>query len=169
MTTSMTASSSVRWQDFFREEPCEHGWSSFAEAVEMHGLHTAVKWAPLSSRRWGAEHTYRTDILLILAQDADDGVRRYVASNPQTPAEMLAKLATDKNCYVRRCVSKSANTPAEVLSALAHDANDYVRRNVALNANTPVEVLSVLAHDANDYVRDVAQDRLRPIEPSLDH
>src|SRR5690606_2746345 len=89
MTTSMTTSSLVRWQHFFSGKPCEHGWSRFAEAVEMHGLHAAVKGAPLSSRRWGAEHTYRADILAILAQDADVDVRCYVASNPHTPVETL--------------------------------------------------------------------------------
>src|SRR5690606_34836592 len=91
----MTTSSSVRWQDFFSEKPCGSGWTAFAEAVEKHGLHAAVRRTPDSDRRWGAEYTHRTDILLILAQDADTGVRCFVAQNAQTPAEVLATLATD--------------------------------------------------------------------------
>ena len=106
MTTSSSVSS-VRWQDFFREEPCEHGFARFAEAVEKHGLHAAVKGAPDSDRRWGAEATYRVDILAILAQDADVNVRCFVASNPYTPAEALATLATDEDCDVRWRVAQN--------------------------------------------------------------
>ena len=127
---------SIHWQDFFSEEPCEHGWTAFAEAVEKHGLEAAVKGAPLSDRRWGAEYTHRTDILAILAHDAYAGVRECVAKNPHTPAEVLATLATDKDYYVRE--------------------------GVASNPNTPVETLATLAQDTDDDVRSIAQDRLRP-------
>jgi hypothetical protein len=91
----MTTSSSVCWQDFFSRKPCEYGFARFAEAVEKHGLHAAVKGAPDSDRRWGAEATYRVDILAILAQDTNGDVRCWVASNPNTPAEVLATLAQD--------------------------------------------------------------------------
>src|SRR5690606_24236016 len=127
----MITSSSVRWQHFFSGKPCEHGWSCFAEAVEMHGLHAAVKGAPLSSRKWGAEHTYRADILLILAQDTDVDVRRSVAKNAHTPAETLATLAQDAYVYVRCRVALNPHTPVETLATLATDKDYYVRRNVA--------------------------------------
>jgi hypothetical protein len=100
MTTSMT-SSSIRWQDFFSEKPCGSGWTAFAEAVEKHGLEAAVRRAPDSDRMWGAKHTYRVDILLILAQDADTGVRYYVAQNAHTPTEALNVLAQDAVAYIR--------------------------------------------------------------------
>jgi hypothetical protein len=100
MTTSMT-SSSIRWQDFFSEKPCGSGWTAFAEAVEKHGLEAAVRRTPDSDRRWGAKHTYRVDILLILAQDADADVREGVASNPHTPVEALSALARDTDVDVR--------------------------------------------------------------------
>jgi hypothetical protein len=74
MTTSSSVSS-VRWQDFFSRNPCERGFARFAEAVEKHGLEAAVRRTPDPDRRWGAEYTHRTDILLILAQDTDDDVR----------------------------------------------------------------------------------------------
>jgi hypothetical protein len=162
MTSSMTTSSSVRWQDFFSGKPCEHGFARFSEAIEKHGLEAAVRRTPDPDRRWGAEYTHRTDILAILSHDEDVYVRYYVASNPQTPAEMLVTLATDKDYYVREGVASNANTPVEVLGVLAHDEDVYVRYYVARNANTPVEVLGVLAHDEDDDVRSIAQDRLRP-------
>ena len=168
MTTSSSVSS-VSWQDFFSRKPCERGWSRFAEAVEKHGLHAAVKRAPLSDRMWGAEYTYRADILLILAQDADTGVRCCVAQNVHTSAETLNALAQDANVDVRRYVAKSAHTPAEVLATLAQDTDVYVRYRVAQNAHTPVETLSALAQDAVAYIRSMAQARLQSIEPSLDH
>ena len=165
MTTSMTASSSVRWQDFFREEPCQRGFSRFAEAVEKHGLHAAVKRAPLSDRMWGAEYTYRADILLILAQDADTGVRCCVAQNVHTSAETLSALAQDAVVSVRRCVALNAHTPAEVLATLAQDAVVYVRRNVAQNVHTSAETLNALAQDANvDVRRYVAKSAHTPAE-----
>ena len=99
--TTYSSVSSVSWQDFFREEPCEYGFARFAEAVEKHGLHAAVKGAPDSDRRWGAEATYRVDILAILAQDTDGDVRRCVAKNPHTPVEALSALAHDANDDVR--------------------------------------------------------------------
>jgi hypothetical protein len=161
MTTSMTISSSVRWQHFFSGKPCEHGWSRFAEAVEKHGLEAAVRRASESDRRWGAEHTYRVDILAILAQDEDVDVRRYVASNPHTPAETLSALATDEDANVRYRIASNAHTPVETLSALATDAHYDVRCCVAKNPQTPAEVLATLATDAYADVRDVAQDRLQ--------
>src|SRR5690606_19763523 len=151
-----------RWQDFFSEKPCGSGWTAFAEAVEKHGLEAAVRRASESDRRWGAQHTYRVDILLILAQDADDDVRYYVALNAHTPAEALSALAQDADTNVRCCVASNAHTPVETLSALAQDAVVSVRRCVALNAHTPAEVLATLAQDADTNVRSIAQDRLRP-------
>jgi hypothetical protein len=184
-----------RWQDFLSEKPCGSGWTAFAEAVEKHGLEAAVKEASESDRRWGAQHTYRVDILLILAQDADDDVRYYVASNPHTPVEALSALAHDADTNVRCCVARNTQASAETLNALAQDADVYVRYYVASNPHTPVETLSALAHDAvvsvrrcvaknthtpvetlatlatdeDANVRSIAQDRLQSIEPSPDH
>jgi hypothetical protein len=177
-----------RWQDFFSEKPCGSGWTAFAEAVEKHGLEAAVKEASESDRRWGAQHTYRVDILLILAQDEDADVRYRVARNAHTPVETLSSLAHDADVNVRCCVARNTQASAETLNALAQDADVYVRYYVASNAHTPVETLSslaqdavvsvrrrvaknthtpaetlnALAQDADDDVRSIAQDRLRP-------
>lgn len=60
----------------------------------------------------------------------------------------------DADANVRRNVAQNDDTPAEVLSALAHDADDYVRSYVASNAaDTPVEVLSALATDEDTDAR----------------
>src|SRR5690606_31271205 len=107
----MITSSSIRWQDFFDERPFVRGFARFAEAVEMHGLEATVRRTPDSDRKWGAEHTYRADILLILAQDTDVDVRRSVAKNANTPAETLATLAQDAYVYVRCRVALNPQTP----------------------------------------------------------
>jgi hypothetical protein len=58
------------------------------------------------------------------------------------------------NVYVRRNIASDDDTPVEVLAALANDEDANVRSYVASNAaDTPVEVLSALAHDADTDAR----------------
>lgn len=61
--------------------------------------------APTQWLRWGSTH--------------EDGVvRRAVAANPSTPAEILESLAGDEEVQVRRRVSRHANAPTAVLDLL---------------------------------------------------
>ena len=46
----------------------------------------------------------------MLAKDGDEDVRTYVASNTNTPPEILAMLAKDGNSDVRQRVAENPNT-----------------------------------------------------------
>ena len=65
--------------------------------------------------------------------NSDLEVRRNVAGNPNTPADVLAELANDINWYVRCFVARNPNTPAGVLTELAKDSDFDVRRYAACN------------------------------------
>lgn len=79
------------------------------------------------------------------AQDPDYRVRMRVASNPQTPENVLLALAEDEYAQVRTEVARNPITPTDLLDALAQDPGDVVRVAVATNANTPTATLLALA------------------------
>lgn len=54
-------------------------------------------------------------------------VRQELASNPETPAHVLAGLATDEHKKVRAAVAENPSTPIETLNTLVEDANAVVR------------------------------------------
>ena len=82
-----------------------------------------------------------------LAEDKDEGVRRYVAENVNTPVSLLEKLTDDKVEGVRVGVAGNKNAPVSVLEKLAEDEHEWVRQEVAGNANPPVSVLEKLTED----------------------
>lgn len=49
----------------------------------------------------------------------------------------MAILSTDENWIVRSCVASNSNTPIEVLNILSKDKDKDVRYWAALNPNTP--------------------------------
>lgn len=153
----------MNWQDWFHSEPCSLGWVHFSTAVQARGLEAAVKNAPVSDRIWGAESTYRAELLTALAVDADEDVRYGVAQNTHAPVEILTALATDADWHVRYAVAENAQTPAELLTTLATDDRWDVRSAVAQNAQTPADVLTTLATDDHWIVRSaVAQNAQTP-------
>jgi len=105
------------------------------------------------------------EVLAKLSTDENEDVRESVAWNPNTPAEVLIKLSTDENEDVRKPVAWNPNTPVEVLAKLSTDENEDVRESVASNPNTPVEVLAKLSTDENEDVRrPVARNINTPVE-----
>lgn len=82
-------------------------------------------------------------------------VRRAVAANPHSPANLLASLAEDSDEQVRQAVAFNGATPAGVLLDLAARSVDLALF-VALNPDTPDEVLDVLTNDTEPLVRFVA-------------
>jgi Leucine rich repeat variant len=90
--------------------------------------------------------------LIKLATHEHPCVRRWVARNPNTPPDILAKLVAD-NSDVRYELSKNRNTTAETLSVLAEDKTSTVRYWVANHMDTPVEALIKLVEDQDQDVR----------------
>ena len=85
--------------------------------------------------------------------NSDWCVRRNVAMNPNTPADVLTELAKDSHWAVRRYAAGNPNTPVDVLTELAKDSDWYVRLSAAGNPNTPADVLTELAKDSDCIVR----------------
>ena len=69
--------------------------------------------------------------------NSDLEVRRNVARNPNTPADVLTELAKDSDCDVRRYAAGNPNTPVDVLTELAKDSYWCVRSYAARNPNMP--------------------------------
>jgi hypothetical protein len=116
------------------------------------GAHAFLKWG-IASKASSAEFLTR------LAADADLQVRRYVASNPRTPLEVLRTLAADPKKKVRYGAGENqtiATQLPDVLVQLATDRKAFVRNSVANNKHTPPELLDRLADDPNADTRDHA-------------
>ena len=112
----------------------------------------------------GNEYT-SADMLVMLASDKDWCVRSGVAWNENTSVDVLVMLAKDETSHVREMVAGIANTPIDVLAVLAQDEDYWVRRAVALNKNTPIEILAVLAKDEDEDVRKaVAENKNTSVE-----
>ena len=113
-------------------------------------------------RNLAEDYDTPAEILEQLSKDSDFSIRALVASNPNTPTEVLTLLDRDfateittnpvfsllmledpSSKFVRRCLASSAMTPIELLEKLALD--EYVRARVAANLNAPLSLLKQLA------------------------
>jgi hypothetical protein len=69
----------------------------------------------------------------------------------------LRRQADDPNWIVRRSVAENLDTPADVLAALARDVDKDVRQAAARNPNISADTLRDLARDVNAEVRRLAE------------
>ena len=84
------------------------------------------------------------------------------ASNSSTPSWILVELAKDSGELIRRIVSFNPNTPIEVLEILAQDASPFVRSGVAVNGRMPLNLLKKLSRDEEEIRIDMARDPNSP-------
>lgn len=112
----------------------------------------------------------RQEPRVVLTSDFDAlHVRRVVASNPNTPRQVLERLASEDAAVIRRHVAENPKTPVEILRKLARDCDPDVRLAVAENPHTPPDVLTILAGDVDDDVRyGVAENPHMPEDILLD-
>lgn len=98
-------------------------------------------------------------------------IRRRVAGNPATPADVLEWLAIDWHPPVRAAVAENPMASEELLMKLAADDDKEVRLSLAkeLFARTSSNrrLLDVLAQDSDAEVREVAKKALEPSTSSL--
>jgi hypothetical protein len=104
-------------------------------------------------------------VLTRLGQDRFSVIRRHVAENPRTPPEVLRELAKDPDVDVRLAVAENVHTPPDSLALLATDQNVDVRYDLAENRHLPERVLIELTKDDNPYVRLRALKTLHSIWP----
>lgn len=96
------------------------------------------------------------DILRLLAGDRrSTKVRCAVAANPNAAASLLVSLARDKDEDVRRAVALNRATPREALASLASSGIDLAIL-VALNPEAPTAILDTLGEDDESLVRHIA-------------
>jgi hypothetical protein len=75
------------------------------------------------------------------------------AGAPATTAQELGSLSTSQLPAIRRRIAENENTPANILERLSHDDYANVRAAVALNKTSPENVILRLAGDTNADVR----------------
>lgn len=104
--------------------------------------------------RWGVAKSHHTPAAVLegLAGDKVNLVRALVATNPGTPAVLLAKLFNDEK-LVRDGLSGNPATPEKYLKLLTDDNDALVRSRVAENPSATGEMLAKLAKDDDPRVR----------------
>jgi hypothetical protein len=106
-------------------------------------------------------------VLERLASEESALIRRHVALNPKTPVEILRKLAEDPETDVRLAVAENAQTPQEILTLLSSDDDMDVRYGVAENPHMPENILVELSQDDNPYIRCRALKTLQMLAPDV--
>jgi uncharacterized membrane-anchored protein YhcB (DUF1043 family) len=112
------------------------------------------------------------EVLQQLSKDSDREIRSLVASNPNTPTEILLKLGKQfpeavidnpifgllllenpGSYFVRISLARSLKTAIATLNKLAKDEDKLLRASVANNRITPSDLLEKLASDSDESVR----------------
>jgi hypothetical protein len=88
-----------------------------------------------------------------LARAADWEVRRAVAGNRHTAAEVLTELSRDRDPRVRIAVVTNLSTPEATRRRLAKDPEPQVRSVVARFEYVSAETLAILSRDSNVDIR----------------
>lgn len=114
----------------------------------------------------GSEEISAED-LQILASSELPTVRRRVAENKRTPADVLASLSRDKSAEVRMAVALNKSTPESIVTKLACDENVDVRHMIASTSYVPKHLLRQLAEDANPHVAQRAKVMLAGLESKV--
>ena len=79
----------------------------------------------------------RTGIVQLAFDENEWYMRRHLAKNPNTPADVLAQLANRADFETKYSLAENPNTPADILAQLANDKDKDVRKASANNPNTP--------------------------------
>ena len=111
--------------------------------------HFAGNQAPEVRRAVASNANTPTDVLAQLAsRDQPQEVRMAVARNPNAPPEVLAQLASsEQSLEMRMAIASHLNAPPAALTVLAsRDRSLEVRMAVARNPNAPPDVLAQLAN-----------------------
>ncbi len=117
------------------------------------------------SVRWTVAKNKHTPIVTLkeLSMDTINLVRALVATNPNTPTDILQRFFHDEK-IVRDGLSGNPSTPYKYLSLLADDSDVMVRLRLAENPSSPEILLEKLAKDSASNVRQAAQSRLQRIK-----
>ena len=120
-------------------------------------------------RKQAQDENISSEILAQLATNKDRVTRQYVASNPNTPLEIIKKLSQEfpeevisnltfdlllieepDNDWVQLTLARSSTTPIETLVELSKSDDYGIRAAVAGNLTTPLSVLDELSARINN-------------------
>ncbi|MEU0156576.1 hypothetical protein [Micromonospora fulviviridis] len=121
-------------------------------------LADALRWArsvnPLLRRRAARNAELPADVVAILADDPDLGVRVLLAQHhPAAPPALLLRCYLEYHCCGRDRLSELPQFPIEGLARFADDADPAVRRLVALDPHANPELVDRLSTDPDTTVR----------------
>jgi hypothetical protein len=109
---------------------------------------------PLLRRRAARNAELPADVVAVLADDPDLGVRVLLAQHhPAAPAALLLRCYLDYHCCGRDRLSELAQFPTEGLARFADDPDPAVRRLVALDPHAEPELVDRLSTDPDATVR----------------
>lgn len=111
-----------------------------------------------------SNHQATIDILDELSGDIDVGVRRAVAGNPNTPAELLDQMQKD-TILVQQMVAGNPNTERRTLEKMRGITDEEVQVGLSMNEHTPEDMLRRLASTDNDRIlRNLAENCSTPTD-----
>lgn len=93
-----------------------------------------------------------SQVLEHLVKKSNAALLERIAENPRASAKTLRQLADYSSPEVRAAVAENLNAPIDALEVLATDENADVRYRLAENPNIPEELLKLLCEDDNPYV-----------------
>lgn len=145
------------------------------ELIRAHALSAH----PLLRRRAARELHLPADLVALLADDTDLGVRVLLGQNhPDAPASLLLRCFLEHTGRDRWHVTRHGNFPRAGLARFADDEDPAVRRLALLDPETPADTADRLTRDPDPQVRaDAArhprlpQDRIAALldDPELGH
>lgn len=89
------------------------------------------------------------ELLRRLSTFKDDEIRKSVASNNNTPPDVLEQLCQDEHSGIRNRAIRNQSLPLQMLEKLSKDKNVEVRAKVAYNKSTPIEMFIALSEDSS--------------------
>lgn len=104
-----------------------------------------------------------SELLDYLAEVSPAAILVRIAENPNTGSATLSRLAFHVDSEVRSAVADNANTPESCFKLLLRDESPDVRFRIAENPITPVASLYNLLKDENPYVSHRARQTLSRI------
>lgn len=99
-------------------------------------------------------------LLILMADSEFFGIRIFVASNLDTPPEILTRLAKEDSPAIQSAISHNPNTPETVRETLQNQ-DDFISQvscdfkaveTLARNPNTAPELLLKIASESHDYM-----------------
>ncbi len=105
-----------------------------------------------------------SEILEHLARTENTRLLEKIAEHPNATRFILEILASHSSPDVRAAVTENPNVPEDIIAELCRDDHPDVRFRIAENPNIDVEVLSELTEDSNPYVANRARMTLVRLE-----